>query len=129
LDKKLKKKMDKVVKDDREARLWNYFTRQDDFWPIREWPAWAQEVALMSHKNYRERYRLFLFWTFNGLNPNTAAGWLYMRDYRHPTPLAGDYDRSATSQINGMIKQAQRGTLFERDKRSATFDMILGRPD
>jgi len=116
-------------KDAREGRLWNYFTKQDDFWPIREWPPWAQATALQSHKKYRDRYRIFLFWTFNGLNPNTAAGWLYMSDYKHNIPLAGIYDNSAVSQINGMIKQARNGTMFERDRRGRTWDMILGRPD
>jgi len=120
--------MDRAL-DARESRLWNYFTRQDDFWPIREWPHWASTIALQHHKKFRDRYRIFLFWTFNGLNPNPAAAWLYMCDYKHPNPIAGIYDNSAVSQINGMIAQARRGDLFHPDKRSRTFDMILGRPD
>lgn len=136
--------------DAREARLWNYFTQQDDFWPIREWPLWAQEIATNAairdkkpannHKTYRERYRIFLFWTFNGLNPQTAAGWLYMSDYKNGVALAGVYDHSAVAQVHGMIKQAHQGDLFthreprrwdeERQKWvGGMWDMILGRTD
>ena len=115
-------------KNAREARVWNYFNQQDDFWPIREWPPWAQEQALMFHKTYHPRYQLFRFLVFNGLNPTTAAGWIYISDIsKTGVPLAGIYDKSAVSQINGQIQQAKNGTLWKNTNR--IYDMITGRPE
>ena len=126
--------------DARESRLWNYFTRQDDFWPIREWPEWAREAALLHHKKYRERYRLFLFWTFNGLNPFTARMWLIMNDYKNGRYIEEHYDRGAWSQIDGMVRAALNSELYiNREPRKwdpirqkwvgGMYDMILRRPD
>lgn len=126
-------------KDDREGRLWNYFNRQDDFWAIREWPKWAQEIALKAHKRYRERYRFFLFLTLNGLNPLTARMWLVMKDYRGRF-VEDDYDHSAWSQIDAMVRDAMSGKLYN-DRQKAVWnpitrrweggmmDMLLGHPD
>lgn len=111
----------------RKARVQNFFNRQDDFWAFREWPLWVQEIALQKHKKYRERYRFFLFLTWNGLNPLTARMWLIMKDWRGRY-IEEDYDRSAWSQIDGMVRDAFSKDLF-RNKQGRMYDMILGRPD
>jgi len=115
-------------KDTREARMLNYFNKQDIFWPIREWPPWAQEDMLRFHKNYDQRYHLMRFLCFNGMNPREAAAWIYISDISSTgTPLAGIYDASAVSQITGMIGQAARGTLWKAHHR--IFDMITRHPE
>jgi len=111
----------------RKARLQNYFNKQDEFWAFREWPLWVQEIALQRHKRYRERYRFFLFLVFNGLNPLTARMWVIMKDYRGYRFVEEEYDNSAWSQIDGMVRDAFNKNLYKN--RGKVFDMILGRPD
>lgn len=112
--------------DQRQARLRNYFIKQDYFWSFRDWPQWAQDTALKEHKRYRERYRLYLFWTFNGLDPATAVDWLTARDYTGGALIAERYDRGAWSQIYGMQQQIRDGTFY---KGISMYDMITGRPE
>lgn len=117
-----------VPNTDREARMWNYFNRQDLFWPIRKWPPWAQHDMMEFHKKYDPRYHLMRFLCFNGMAPRIAASWIYISDIStNGIPLAGVYDSSAVSQITGMIGQAARGTLWKRHHR--IFDMITGHPE
>jgi len=116
------------AKTPRESRMWNYFNKQDLFWPIREWPPWAQDNMLLLHKNYDQRYHLMRFLVFNGMNPRIAASWIYISDITSTgTPLAGVYDSSAVSQITGMIGQAAKGTLWKSHHR--IFDMITRHPE
>jgi len=115
-------------KTPREARIWNYFNQQDDFWAIRKWPPWAQQDMLAFHKTYDQRYHLMRFLCFNGMNPRSAAAWIYISDISSTgIPLAGIYDASAVSQITGMIGQATKGTLWKSYHR--IFDMITGHPE
>jgi len=87
---------------------------------------------MQEHKRYRERYRFFLFLTFNGLNPLTARWWLLAKDYKKDGPIdrliEGDYDRSAWSQIDTMVREAFDKSLF-RKKQGRMYDMITGRPE
>lgn len=115
-------------RDAREARMWNYFNKQDLFWPIRLWPLWAQQDMMLFHKKYTQRYKLHRFLVFNGMNPMVAASWIYISDISGTgVPLAGIYDNSAVAQINGQIQQAKDGTLWKRSHR--IFDMITRYPE
>jgi len=114
-------------KDDREARVWNFFNRQDDFWPIREWPLWAQRVALMEHKKHDDRFSLFRFLVFNGLEPQLSLHWVKCKDYRGRI-IEEHYDRSAESSFAHMLRRALNGELLQQP-RPRIYDMILGRPD
>jgi len=116
----------------RQARLRNHFNGQawrDLFWPLREWPNWAQELALKEHKGNRDRFSLFYFFVANGMDPWQARHAVLAFDAR-PTAFGielidGDYDVHARRQIMQMIKQAEDGSLFKTNKRY--FDMTLGR--
>lgn len=113
----------------REARLWNYLARGDEFFSIREWPAFLQEMALLEHKNNRERFTLFFFLTGNGLNPTQAADWIQLADVRmkpNGTPgfISGVYDPQALRQLAQLIDQCRSGTLFKGDKK--IMDMAKG---
>jgi len=110
----------------RKARLQNYFNRQDEFWAFREWPLWVQQIALQAHKRFRERYRLFLFFVWNGLNPLTARMWVIIRDYKGRF-IEEEYDRSAWSQLDQMVKDAFNKELYKPETKM--FDMITGRPE
>lgn len=111
----------------RQARLWRYFNEvQDLFWAIRHWPNYIRDMAMKEHKSNRERYRLYIFFSANGLDPQSTMEWIWMKDYNHhtSTPIHENYDRSAIDQITSLEKKAGEGTLLNN---VAYFDMILGR--
>lgn len=120
--------MKRVALSPREARLWNYLAKGDEFFSIREWPTYLQELMLLEHKNNRERFTLFFFLTGNGLNPTTASDWIQSSDARaqrgHLTLVAGVYDPSALRQLAQLIEQARNGSLFTGQKK--IMDMAKG---
>ena len=113
-----------VPTDQREGRLWFFFNSGEDFYPIRLWPAYLRCMALKAHKTYRERYRLFLFFVANGVEPKLAYYWVCMRDYVNGEPVYEAYDASANAQFNHMIHAVQNHTFF---LGKSWFDMHLGR--
>lgn len=65
-----------------EVRRWNYYTRQDDFYKIRDWPYRMQQLGVKARLNNLERMNLLLFWLNNGMEPEVALRWiLYQRDF------------------------------------------------
>jgi len=124
------------VPDAREARLINYFTKQDDFWAFREWPLWVREEMIKDHKLNHARYKLFLFFTFNGMNPDTTYQWVIMQDFKG-APIDGIYDRDGWAHFDQLRRLAKKGDLvkYRTPKRwlehaqrweGGIFDMILG---
>lgn len=110
--------------DQRSARLWNFFNTGEDFYKIQTWPNYVAAMALKAHKNYRERYRLFLFFVANGIAPEVAYYWVCMRDYENGEPVYEAYDASANAQMNAQIQAARNGSIFNG---KSWFDMHLGR--
>lgn len=113
----------------RETRLIEYFHRQDVFWKYGEWPRWLQDMALLPHKANPQRYRLFLFFVGNGLDPETAAQWTLVIDARPfngaTRLIQGAYDESAQDHIRQMQREVREETFFK--KNFPIMDMTLGR--
>jgi len=110
--------------DARSARLWNFFNSGEDFYKIALWPKYLREMALKAHKPYRERYRLFLFFVANGLDPKQAYYFICMRDFVDGEPVYEAYDASANAQMNAQIQATVNGTIFNG---RSWYDMHLGR--
>jgi len=81
-------------------------------------------MCLKAHKTYRERYRLFLFFVANGVQPKIAYYWVCMRDFANGEPVYEAYDASANAQFNHMIHAVEDHTFFYG---KSWFDMHLGR--
>lgn len=84
-------------------------------------------MALMEHKSYRDRYRLFLFLTWNGMDPTEALHVVQMDDIKKGQRNYNHYDRSAQSQFKGMYEAALNGKLFQTNGDSSIFDMTEGK--
>lgn len=111
-------------KSKREARLWNFFNRQDwVFWPIWKWPSWIQRIAVKEYKKNRDRFSMFFFLVANGLEPNRAVFWVTAKDVKGPYDneqkgfvITGDYTAKATRQFYQMRRQLKDGSLFKGNK-------------
>ncbi len=113
--------------DAREARLMNWFKKQDSFFSYREWPEWAQGLALMAHKNSSESYNLFYFLVGNGLDPKLAADFIGGSDAT-PTGslIPGAYSAKERDELTRMMRLVYEGQFFTGEKR--VFDIEKGRP-
>jgi len=114
----------------RVTRLWNFFNKGEEFWPIREWPLWAQNLALKMHLSYQERYELFFFFAVNGLPPVLLEEWVLATDAQlwPARQLFSDgYDRSAQSHVKSMVPQYVEGRMVQQ-RGARMYDMVLGRP-
>lgn len=107
-------------KDQREARIWNFLNNQDHIRGIRYWPDYLQVMAMKDHKSYRERYRLILFFLWNGLSPILAHSWTIMKDYRNGV-IPWRYDVSAQNQFKYILRKHLDGALYHR--RLSVYDL------
>lgn len=110
----------------REARLWNYFNKQDIFFPIRDWPWYQADNILSEHKDNRQRYNLFFFLVGNGLRVSIASEWTLCADVINGNLVTGVYDTTALLQVGRqMPEQVAKGQMFKGTK--SMMDMTLGR--
>jgi len=103
--------MQRVPQNGREARVWNYFNKDETgFWPLRDWPYWAKDVMLSAHRTNRERFNLFFFLWVNGLPPERGMLWTLCSDVvtrdGESHIITEGYDESAHRQARQMIQQA-----------------------
>jgi len=107
-----------------------YLTQQDLFYKMSEWPRYLVDIALLPHKNNRERFTLFFFLAANGLDPETAALWTLLIDVRpdaqgRPKLIESQgYDAAALRQMEQLKQQHELGTLY---KGKLMMDMSAGR--
>jgi len=110
----------------REARVWNFLNAGRDFFPIRSWPTWLQDLALSEHKNNRDRFNYFFFLVSNGMNPVLAGQWTLQTDAHNGMALSGTgYNDHAHRQIQQMIQQIGAGTFFTGKKKM--IDLASGK--
>lgn len=94
------------------------FAEADIFFPFNSWPRWAQQAFTKQHKNRDERYKLFVFFWKNGMEPGTAASWI-MR--------YGNYDRNAYSSLYDAVRDCYTQEGRERLRRTKVIDLVSGR--
>ncbi len=100
--------------------------RQDSFWPISQWPAWAQQLFLIQHKNDSQVYNLMFFLLANGLVPFMALKWALMADTRNGEPVMGTYSNKELNDAARITQRHISGDLYQGKKK--VFDMYQGRP-
>ena len=119
--------IDKVGWGAHQLRLWSYLNfRQDVFWPIDQWPAWAQRAITLSHKNDSLMFNLAVFFLVNGLSEATTFLWICSRDFRNNHLVEGPYSQKEKSDMARVLHRWRRGQLPLQGKK--VFDMISGRP-
>jgi len=117
----------------RRARVWNYYNKQDEFWPMREWPKWVQELGLLPHKNLRERFTFFRFLAVNGLRPEMCGAWTLTNDVKQGQNLVQNgYDDAAWRHVAQMQQQLMDGHtvpagLWFKGEKGTCFSMITGK--
>lgn len=116
-------------KEDRRLRMVIYFDNQDAWYPYRLWPKWVQNDILLQHKKNNQRYRLFLFFTYNGLPPHAAVDWITASDITPSGDLIPDasYDSEAVRHFKQLLHLAESKKLF-KDARNI-WNMQLGKVD
>lgn len=108
--------------NNRRMRLSLFFETQDEFYHYNLWPPWAKATILNAHKTNRDRYRLFLFLTWNGLYPPTAVEWIKAKDIDPKGLLIYEnYDKEAHRHFFQLLNQVQTGQLFRQARN--IYDM------
>jgi len=114
-----------------QARLWNALNKGVDFWPVKQWPAWAQKELLKGPTRGRARtYDLFHFLTVNGLEPRTAGLYTLADDYTYElyrsnaTPKRKNHVIEMINTVHGRYGEKRRAAFFNAKR---ALDMITGR--
>jgi len=68
----------------------------DIFYPTSTWPIQYKQLFYRTHKNYRERFKLFMFFWGNGLPPMLAGNLVFL--------ASGYQDDSARNHVTSLIK-------------------------
>lgn len=113
--------------DPARHKIWYYLNNQDDWYKIRNWPAWAQSLVTLAHKNDSQFYNIFVFLVVNGAAPGLALQWSRAGDVQGRTLVAGVYSGKELLDQDRIMDRWSAGTLIASGKR--VFDMRKGRPE
>lgn len=119
--------IDKKGWEPHQLRIWSYLNhRQDIFWPIDQWPSWAQRQIVLTHKSDSAMFNLAVFFLVNGLPEEVAFDWIRCRDVRGTQLVEGNYSLKEYADMERLRWRWGRGLLPLRGKR--VYDMNLRRP-
>ena len=119
--------VDKVGWKPNQLRIWAYLNhRQDIFWPVETWPAWAQQMITLPHKGDSQVFNLAVFLLVNGLNEENTIRWITAQDFQNGQFLEGHYSSKEWNNINKFRDRWRRGLLPLQGKR--VYDIASGRP-
>lgn len=78
---------------------------EDLFWPLQRWPDWARRLWFngLGPGSHLQRYSLWKFFWFNGLDPEVASKWVlagyWGDDLRHAIREAERWERFASDPV------------------------------
>lgn len=79
-------------------RLRRAINLSDVFYDYETWPAWAKMSFDKKHKNRNERFKLFVFFWRNGMEPGTARRWVMIHD---------TYDKAAWESMEDLVQKTR----------------------
>jgi len=84
---------------DRQLRIWRELTKQDEFYPVYQWPDQIRRLALADRLQNRDRAFLLLFILENGGSPDFASRVIH---------LGRNFDNAAEQHISWLLKNWTR---------------------
>lgn len=122
--------LDPFYWSDDQHLIWNCLSNYDGFYPVQQWPAWAQIQAINMHKNDNEVYNFMYFLIANGLPADEARTWALAKTCKNGKIQWDDtqtrYSKKETAEASRIMYKAVSGTLLNGKKR--VFDLTAGRP-
>lgn len=121
-----------MLEVDRVTRLIKFFTDQDYYWPIAQWPTYIRALALKPHMDFEERYTLFTFFSHNGLPRDLVKDWMLVTDVKVVGAVSSlshkGYDDEAHRHVDSMIASFFQPGSAASQRRAPMHDMSLGHP-
>jgi len=121
--------LDPFTWGDDQHLIWHFFSypEQSGFFPIQEWPAWAQIQAINVHKNDNEVFNFYYFLAANGVPAEQARIWTLAANVSKGKIVLGErYSKKEVQDANRILYKHLEGRLLTGKKR--VFDLTAGRP-
>jgi len=114
---------------DEQHLIWNHLSSSErsGFFPVQEWPIWAQIQAINMHKTDNEVFNFYYFLAANGLPPEQARMWTLAANVQEGKIVLGKrYSHKEIQDANRILYKHLEGRLLTGKKR--VFDLTAGRP-
>jgi len=121
--------LDPYTWGDAQHLIWNFFSNpeQSGFFPVQEWPVWAQIQVINQHKNDNEVFNFFYFLAANGVPAEQARIWTLADNVSNGKIVLGErYSKKEVADANRILYKHLEGRLLNGRKR--VFDLTAGRP-